>query len=209
VHLHAVFVPPDEVRRALVELMARQEPAPAERTEPSPSRGLFRRSSTPEPVVPPSGPLLDVHPADRVVLPVTDFGYVTSSDARRLGDAVERACAELPRGPSVRVSGGSALIDPKDRSVWADLAIPDEDLDALRNIAGAVVSAVEPLGFFCDRRQFRPRLAVATINDATTAEYLEQVLAALSAYESEPWKITEVSILQRGDGVWRAVPVGG
>jgi len=47
------------------------------------------------------------------------------------------------------------------------------------------------------------------INDATTAEHLEQVLAALSAYESEPWRITEVSILQRGDGVWRAVPVGG
>jgi hypothetical protein len=209
VHLHAVFIPPDEVRRALVDLVARQEPAPAEPVEPTPSRGLFRRS-TPEPVVlPPSGPLLDIAPADRLVLPVTDFGYVTSGDARRLGEAVERACAELPGGPSVRVSGGAALIDPQDRSVWADLAIPDEDLDSLRTIAQAVVSAVEPLGYFCDRRRFRPRLAVATINDATTAEHLEQVLAALSAYESEPWTITEVSILQRGEGVWRAVPVGG
>jgi hypothetical protein len=72
-----------------------------------------------------------------------------------------------------------------------------------------VVSAVEPLGFFCDRRQFRPRIAVATINDATTAEHLEQVLGALSAYESEPWPVAEVTILQRGSGVWRTVPVGG
>jgi hypothetical protein len=153
--------------------------------------------------------MLDVAPADRVVLPITDFGYVATGDSRRLGDAVERACEELPPGPLVRVAGGSALIDPQDRSVWADLAIDAADVDALRTIALAVISAVEPLGFFCDRRQFRPRLAVATINDATTAEHLEQVLDALSAYESEPWKVTEVSILQRGAGVWRAVPIGG
>jgi hypothetical protein len=208
VHLHAALIPPVEVRQALVDLVVGQEPAPAEAAGARPSRGLFRRG-TPEPEVAPVGPLLDVAPLDRAVLPITDFGYVTSSDARRLGDAVDRACAELPRGPSVRVAGGSALIDPDDRSVWAELAADDEDLDALRAIARAVVSAVEPLGFFCDRRQFRPRIAVATINDATTAEHLEQVLDALSAYESEPWRAAEVTILQRGSGIWRTVPVGG
>jgi hypothetical protein len=202
------LIPPVEVRRALVDLVTGPEPAPAGDSVARPSRGLFRRG-TPGPAPEPVGPLLDVTQVDRAVLPVTDFGYVTSSDARRLGDAVEHACAELPRGPSVRVAGGSALIDPADRSVWAELAADEDDLGALRAIARAVVSAVEPLGFFCDRRQFRPRIAVATINDATTAEHLEQVLGALSAYESEPWPVAEVTILQRGSGVWRTVPVGG
>jgi len=207
-HLHAAFLPPAEVRQALVDLVADQQPAPAETAARRASRGLFRRGTPDAPDVP-VGPLLDVVPADRAVLPITDFGYLMSGDARQLADALERACAELPQGPSVRVAGGSALIDPKDRSVWADLAAEGDDLDALHAIAQAVVSAVEPLGLFCDRRQFRPRIAVATINDSTSVEHLEQVLTALSAYESEPWRITEVSILQRGSGVWRSVPVGG
>jgi len=209
VHLHAAFVPPATVRQALVELLRAQEPVP---TQPAPveaSRGLFRRRSTPELEVTPTGPMLDLVPADRLVLPITDFGYLNAGDARRLGDAVERACAELPRGPSVRVSGGSALIDPEDRFVWAELEVADDDLEALRAIARSVVSAVEPLGFFCDRRRFRPRISVATITDATTVEHLEQVLAALAEYQSAPWKMAEVDILQRGAGVWRTARVGG
>lgn len=208
-NLHSAFIPPTEVRQSLIDLLADQEPpAPPREDGARPSRGLFRRS-TPEPEPPPVGPLLDVVPEDRLVLPITDFGYVTSVDARGLRDAVERACADFPRGVSVRVSGGAALIDPDDRSVWADLEVADDDLDVLGSIAREVVSAVEPLGFFCDRRQYRPRFAVATINDATTVEHLEEVLAALSAYESEPWQVSEMAILQRGAGVWRTVQIGG
>jgi hypothetical protein len=33
-----------------------------------------------------------------------------------------------------------------------------------------VVAGVEPLGYVRDGRQFKPRLAVATITDATTVE---------------------------------------
>lgn len=208
-HLHAAFVPPASVRQALVELLTAQEPVPAPPAPVEASRGLFRRKGTPEPEVVPSAPMLDLLPADRLVLPITDFGYLNAGDARRLGDAVERACAELPRGPTVRVSGGSALIDPADRCVWAELEVADDDLEALRTIARSVVSAVEPLGFFCDRRRFRPRIAVATITDATTVEHLEQVLAALTDYQSAPWRMAEVDIMQRGAGVWRTVMVGG
>jgi hypothetical protein len=208
VNLHSAFVPPAEVRQSLLDLLADQEPATAPRQGARASRGLFRRS-TPEPAPAPSRPLLDVVRDDRLVLPITDFGNVTSVDARRLIDAVQAACADFPRGVSVRVSGGAALIDPNDRSVWAEIEVADDDLDVLRTIAREVVSAVEPLGLFCDRRQFRPRFAVATINDATTVEHLEQVLAALSAYRSEPWEIAEVAILQRGVGVWRTVAIGG
>lgn len=209
-HLHAAFIPPASVRQALFDLLTAQEPVPQPPVAVETPRGLFRRKGTPEPEEEvPTGPLLDLVPVDSLVLPITDFGYLNAEDARRLGDAVERACAELPRGPSVRVSGGSALIDPDDRSVWAELEVTDDDLAALRTIARTVVSSVEPLGFFCDRRRFRPRLAVATINDATTVEHLEQVLGALSDYQSAPWKMAEVDVLQRGAGVWRTVMVGG
>jgi len=143
------------------------------------------------------------------VLPITDFGYLASGDARRLVDAVGQVCSAVATCPSVRVSGGSALVDPDDRSVWAELDGADDDLEAMREIALAVVSGVEPLGYFCDRRQFKPRLALATITDATTVEHLEDALAALAAYRSEPWTVDELTILQRGSGVFRTVPIGG
>lgn len=206
-HLHAAFVPPAEERRALVDLVLAQEPGPPS-PEPAASRGLFRRSTPAAPVTAPSGPLLDVADTDSVLLPITDFGYLASGDARRLADALVEVCAALPPGPTVRVHGGSALVDPDDRSVWAELTGSDDDLEAMRRIASSVVSGVERLGFFRDRRRFKHRLAVATINDATTAEHLERVLAALDAHESEPWSVDEVAILQRGSGVWRTVPVG-
>ena len=203
-HLHAAFVPPAATRQELADLLARLEPA----SQPSsaPARGLFRRS-TPAPV-PQSGPQLNVARPDSLVLPVTDFGYLASGDARRLVDAVGQVCSAVAMCPSVRVSGGSALVDPDDRSVWAELDGADDDLEAMREIALAVVSGVEPLGYFCDRRQFKPRLALATITDATTVEHLEDALAALAAYRSEPWTVDELTILQRGSGVFRTVPIG-
>jgi 2'-5' RNA ligase len=144
-----------------------------------------------------------------MLIPVTDFGYLASGDARRVGDTLEQVCAGLPPGPTVHVHGGAALVDPDDRSVWANLAGREDDLAAMRSIALAVVAGVEPLGYFRDRRQFKPRLAVATITDATTVEHLEQVLTALDAYESDPWPVREVTLLQRGAGVWRTLCVGG
>ena len=60
----------------------------------------------------------------------------------------------------------------------------------LRGIAREVVAAVEPLGFYCDRRQFRSRIPIATINDRTSVEHLEVMLGALEAYASEVWTST-------------------
>lgn len=203
-HVHAAFLPPSPIRQALADLVQAQEPVPAE--VPGPRRGLLGRR-TPEVAPAPVGPLLDAFDPERVVLPITDFGFLAAGDARRLADALTAVCAPLAR-PTVRISGGTALVDPDDRSVWAEVGGPDDELAAMRTVAQAVVSGVEPLGFFCDRRQFRPRFPIATITDATTAEHLEQVLAALAAYASDPWTIGEVAVLQRGAGIWRSVPVG-
>lgn len=204
-HLHAALVPPATVRAALTDLVAAAE---RETTpEPAARKGFLGRRSRDEPA-PPSAPQLTHIETERLAAPITDFGFLSSGDARRVVDALTDICAALPPGPTVRVSGGAALIDPDDRSVWADLAAPEDDLAALRTVASAVVSGVQPLGLFCDRRQYRARIPVATITESTTVEVLESVLAALASYSSEPWTVTEVAVVQRGAGVWRSIPIG-
>ena len=83
-----------------------------------------------------------------------------------------------------------------------------DGIEVLRGIAREVVAAVEPLGFYCDRRQFRSRIPIATINDRTSVEHLEVMLGALEAYASEVWTVDEFTVLQRGIGIYRTVPVG-
>jgi hypothetical protein len=202
VHLHAEFVPPTELRQALGDLVRGLEPAV---DEPVARRGLLgRRTAAPAAV---AGPQLVVEDVERMVLPITDFGYLASTDAHRVVDALDVALADLP-APRVRLGGGAALVDEADRCVWAELTDADGDSGGLREVAQRVVSALEPLGLFRDRRQFKTRFAIATITDDTTLEHLEAVLAALESYDAEPWLADEIVVLQRGSGPWRSVTVG-
>jgi 2'-5' RNA ligase len=217
-HLHAALVPPSELTRPVIEVVRGLEPPrradrPVEQ-QPTSRRGLFRRREEPRPAPPPpSEPLLDVIDVERLSLPITDFGYLAAPDARRLLKAITDALAELDP-VTVRVSGGAALVDEDDRSVWAELSGDPDDLTGLRRVASAVVASVQPLGLFCDRRQFKPRLALATINDQTTAEHLEAVLASLADWDGEPWLVDHVQLLQRAtdrrgaSAVWASVPIG-
>jgi 2'-5' RNA ligase len=153
--------------------------------------------------------MLDVLDPDRMLVPITDFGWLTADDARRVANALSQVCAELPPAPTIRVGGGSALVEPEDRAVWANLDGSEDEIGAMRAIASALVSGVEPLGYYRDRRQFKPRFPVATINDATSVEHLERVLATLEMYRGAPWQVREVALIQRGSGVWRTLAVGG
>ena len=204
---------------ALAALVRSLEPPPPQRAVTShrdeSKRGLFGRRAAapavvpePEPVTP-GVPMLDLLEPDQMLIPVTDFGWLTADDARRVGDVLAKVCAELPPAPMVMVQGGSALVDPDDRSVWANLAASDDDLRAMGDIARALVSGIEPLGYYRDRRKFKARLPVAMITDATTVEHLERVLATMELYRSTPWQVGEVTIFRRGSGVWRTLPVGG
>jgi 2'-5' RNA ligase len=78
--------------------------------------------------------------------------------------------------------------------VWAKL---DGDLDALNVIGRGVPQIVQRLGFFVDRRQFRPWLSVGTITDHTTAPYLERVVERLESYDGRPWTVESVSLMKR------------
>jgi 2'-5' RNA ligase len=130
--------------------------------------------------------MLEQVEVDRLHLPITGFGNLTTHDANRVAESIATAAAQW-HAPKVRFAGGTALDFPGDWSVWAKLT---GDLDALAEIARGVTQCVEGLGFFVDRRQFRPMLSVATVTPATTGPYLEALVAALDDFEGESWSPT-------------------
>lgn len=189
-HVRASLVPPPPIAGAVADLVA-SVPLPVEPAPPIPSsRGLFRRRredpAPAEPSVP--EPELDLFPQDQLQLPLCSFGNLTTEEVNRLRTALAGIASDLPT-PEVWVAGGGALEFEGDRSVWAKL---EGDVDGLWKVFRGINEGVERLGFFLDRRSFRPWLALGTINDATTAPYLEDVVAALDAYRGEEWLVDDV-----------------
>jgi hypothetical protein len=207
VHLHAAFLPPARHLDALAALVRAQEPPPPEDPPPAQRRGLLGRRAVEQPQPEPEGPLLDVVDHDRMTVPITDFGFVRPSIARELAEALERAASRYV-APRVVLTGGAALLDEDDRHVWVEMTAEGDGIEVRRGIAREVVAVVEPLGFYCDRRQFRSRIPIATINDRTSVEHLEVVLAALNGYSSEVWAVDEFVVQQRGIGLYRTIPIG-
>jgi 2'-5' RNA ligase len=182
--VHCAIVPP-RAELAAVAAVVRAVPEPAPAPAEEHATGLLgrlgrRRAEVAEVDAP---PMLEHVPINGMQLPVTAFGNLTVQDAERLADAIGHAASEWSP-PHVHFAGGTALDFPGDWSVWAKLA---GDLDALGTVARGVTQAVEALGFFVDRRAFRPMLSVATVTPATTGPYLEQVVDALDGFRGEPW----------------------
>lgn len=191
--LHAAILPPPTVVEDLVRTVGNVRTSP----ESMPARrrpfGIRRRTDRGEAPAPPP---LDLLAPAWVMLPLTAFGNVTASDARRLSRALVEVCAGLER-PMVRLDGGEALEPIGDDAVWARVQSDDDSTASLSTIARSVVQGVERVGFFCDRRVFAPRIRLATINEHTTETDLEAALVALASLACEPWEVTHVSLLQR------------
>ncbi|MCW2754044.1 MAG: hypothetical protein JWQ32_1455 [Marmoricola sp.] len=184
--VNGALVPP---RAALDELadVVRSVRRRVEIVAPAPAPRFGRRPPVQVPTEPLEPPLEDVALAI-LRLPITGFGNVTSGDAHKIIETIAAAAAEwMP--PTVCFTGGAALEFPGDRSVWAKLA---GDLDALSEIARGVPQCVERLGFFVDRRVFRPMLSIATVTNATIAADLETVVAALDAFRGQDWIVDSI-----------------
>jgi 2'-5' RNA ligase len=125
-------------------------------------------------------------------IPITGFGNVTLGDSNRLAAAL-RAEAATWEQPQLRFSGGGALEWPGDENVWAKL---DGDIEALSTIGRGVPQVVQRLGFFVDRRKFRPWLAVGRITPQTTAPYLEALVAALDGLQGQTWTVEGISLMK-------------
>jgi RNA 2',3'-cyclic 3'-phosphodiesterase len=189
--LFAAILPPRPVLEELHRLVTE---AGADAAAPS-GKGLLGRlgRSRSAPSADAGNGQLDIAPLAQWYLPITNFGNVTLGDSRRLADALRVEASGWAK-PELHFAGGAALEWPGDDSVWAKL---EGDLDELGTIGRGVPKIVQRLGFFVDRRQFRPWLSVGTITPATTAPYLERVVAALSAHRSRSFVVESVSLMKR------------
>jgi hypothetical protein len=190
--VHGAIVPPRSVLEA-VAAVVHSVPEPAE-PQPTPQpKGLLGRVGrhrAPHADPPVEAPAMLEHvPVERMQLPITGFGNLTTHDAHRLVDAVREAAAGWTP-PVVRFAGGTALDFPGDWSVWAKL---EGDVDELMTVSRGVPQSVERLGYFVDRRQFRPMMSVATVTAATTGPFLEELVGALDAFRGDEWAV-EISL---------------
>ena len=190
--LDSVFIPPRGVCEAVsAAVRAVPEPRPVA-VEPARSGVLGRLFGRREDVSEhaPHVPALEHVPVDHLHLPITGFGNLTPHDGIALAEILSVEAAGWPT-PTVHLAGGTALEFTGDRAVWARL---DGEVDDLVQIARAVPVTVAQLGYFVDRRIFRPMLAVAAVTETTTGPYLEAVVEALQGFESEEWTVDHLAL---------------
>jgi 2'-5' RNA ligase len=189
--LFAAIVPPRAVLEEVLEVVRGVRPV---QQEPVQRRGLRARfgaqAQTSEPV---ADDELTVPDLAQMYVPLTGFGNVTLGDSVQLSKALRTEAQSWER-PTVRLAGGTALEFRGDESVWAKIT---GDVDALQTIGRNVPQVVQRLGFFVDRRQFRPWLSVGTITGGTTAPYLQSVVDALEGFEGQSWTIESISLMKR------------
>ena len=190
--LFAAIVPPRSAVEELVRTVRAVSPTSA---APLPTRRGFRArfgGGAGTQAAPVDHDQLVVPDVRELYLPITSFGNVTLGDSRKLADALRIEASRWGQ-PEVRFAGGTALEWRGDENVWAKL---DGDVDGLGVIGRGVPQIVQRLGFFVDRRQFRPWLAVGTITEKTTAPYLESLVTALENFKGEPWIIEGISLMK-------------
>ena len=189
--LFAAIVPPRAVLEEVLEVV-RGVRRPVQ--EPVQRKGLRARfgahTQTTEQV---TDDELTVPDLAQMYVPLTGFGNVTLGDSVQLSKAL-RTEAQTWERPTVRLAGGTALEFRGDESVWAKIT---GDVDALHTIGRGVPQVVQRLGFFVDRRQFRPWISVGTITGSTTAPYLQSVVDALEGFEGQAWTIESISLMKR------------
>jgi 2'-5' RNA ligase len=204
--LFAALVPPPDVLDHVAQLVAgvrvEREPepvaSPAHLSHPGRHAastgkrfGRRRGHDTATPPSEPTGPPLDLVPVVRMHVPIVKFGNLALDHAARLIDALELQASDW-QSPRLHLHGGLAKEPKGDSSVWVRLG---GDLDELNAIVRDVSRVAQGLQLYVDRRAFRTDLQVGTVNERTTEAQLEQVLAALDAYESQAWWQTTVSLL--------------
>jgi 2'-5' RNA ligase len=147
---------------------------------------------------------LDAVSARDMQISLAGFRNLPQGEAVRLAATLRDAAAGW-ESPLLRFGGATALEWPSDRSVWVTLG---GDVDQLTEIARKVPIVAQQLGLFLDRRRFRPWLEVGSVNGATTAPYLEKLVATLDDFSAD-WRLDSVSLLRpRWDdpgsveGVW-------
>lgn len=192
--LFAAIVPPRAVLeevRAVVEGVGSFAPV-AHRSKPGLLARLRGSAGAHLPPLPGVTDELRLPAVETMYIPITGFGNVAERDGVALIKALRSEALTWAR-PTVHLGGGTALEFPGDQSVWAKTG---GETDALHLVGRGVPKIVQRLGFFVDRRAFRGWLSVGTITEATTAPYLERLVAALDGFEGQSWTVGAVTLMK-------------
>jgi RNA 2',3'-cyclic 3'-phosphodiesterase len=194
--LFAAIVPPRAVLEEVLEVVQGVQgvrPGQAQETRRGLRARFGGRGPTTEQVEKVEKDELTIADLAQMYVPLTGFGNVTFGDSVQLSKALRNEAQTWER-PTVQLAGGTALEFRGDESVWAKIT---GDLDALGTIGRGVPQVVQRLGFFVDRRQFRPWISVGTITESTTAPFLQSVVDALEAFQGQTWTIESISLMKR------------
>jgi len=209
VRLFAALVPPAvELDRARV--LAAGVPAVAEPSdEPEPDRHRAggrrwfrrRRNGAQRPI----GPMLSLLPTSALHLPLAKFGNLSTADAERVADEMERRAPEWA-SPRLRLEGARVLQPEGRTSLWLNLT---GDLNEVRDVIRGVSHVALGLHLFVDRRIFQPELQLGMVTDRTTPTYLDSLLAEFETFESNAWWQTTFTLMVAADDnpAWTPVKV--
>jgi hypothetical protein len=156
--------------------------------------------------------MLTLLPTSSMHLPMIKFGNLSTADAARVADEMERRAPEWA-APRLRLEGGRVLQPEGRTSVWLNLT---GDLNELRDVIRGVAHVALGLHLFVDRRVFQPELQLALVNHRTTTAYLDSLLAELDTFESNAWWQTTFTLMVAADDnpswtpvkTYREIPLG-
>ena len=201
--VHGALVPPGPLLEELLDWALPIMCAPSVERE---KRGLLRRQRPPATA---TDPVLDPASADTMRMTVAGFGNLTTSDVLRLTGALAAAAGEWD---PPRVFFAGVVYVPEERLFRAIL---DGDVEGLTAVARAVGTSVERLGFFVDRRRFRPAIDLGTAAAAASDSDIARVVEAFRGFRGQEWTVDSLALItQTFDGPrmdWKPfelVPVG-
>ncbi|KAA1426034.1 2'-5' RNA ligase family protein [Nocardioides antri] len=128
-------------------------------------------------------------PREELDIPITSFGSLLPPDCDRLAHMLRRAF-EGAEAPIVWFDGARS---EEDSTVTLGLA---GDVEPLADLARFVPEAAENMRLYVDRRQFRPRIQVATIGPESSPTLLAAALDNLAGWSGSPWAVPGLSLVR-------------
>lgn len=124
------------------------------------------------------------------------LGDVPAPRLEAVGEAVARACADVPAFP-LRLSGAGAYPNTRrPRVLWVGLA---GKLDVLAHLQSMVARELTGLGFPPEDREFSPHLTLGRVRrdaDPEAVRALGEAVSGLQIEESEPFLVEAVQVMR-------------
>lgn len=135
-------------------------------------------------------PGVNAVPRAELDIPVTSFGNLLPADCDRLA-AVLRTSFEGADAPVVQFDG----LRREDNGSSIDLGLAG-DVEPLADLARFVPEIAKTMRLYVDRRRFRARMTLATVEPTVSPSLLGAALESLSGWSGSPWSVPGLSLLR-------------